>query len=190
MTWALIYLTQWPRIVQDFFAVTGLFAIFLLLCLSGCATRAVTECADGLNIDASLTTNHLPRKANSWLPISLNEISHTSASTSSLSQRARLLPKWSFPCHPITTSLKSFLRTKLPSASIWIPASKLLQNSSVGRVAATNHSSAGDLSSASNDFSNTNITPAFSGRVFSSGLARGSPEEYGGEQTAECGGAL
>jgi hypothetical protein len=39
------------------------------------------------------------------------------------------------------------------------------------------------------NFQNLNTTPAFSGRVFLSGLGRGSPEEYGGEQIAVCGGA-
>jgi hypothetical protein len=189
MGWALIYLTQWQRIVQDFFAVTGLFALFLLLCLCGCATRAVTGYASALNTDAALTTNHLPVKGESWLPISLNERSRTSGFTNSLRQRARLLPKWSFPSHPITESSRSFSMIKLPSLSTWNRVSKSLPKLSVGSLEVTNLSNAGDLSSASNDFSNTNTTPAFSGRVFLSGLARGSPEEYGGGHPATCGGA-
>jgi hypothetical protein len=152
-----------------------------LLCLSGCATRAVTECADGLNIDASLTTNHLPRKANSWLPISLaNAKTPISASISSLRQKARSLPKWSFPSLPTTTSSRSFSMTRLPCALTWSRVSKLLQSLSVGSLELINRSSDGDQSSAS-DFSNINTKPAFSGRVFSSALAYGvNPEEHWG----------
>jgi hypothetical protein len=50
--------------------------------------------------------------------------------------------------------------TKLPCASIWSPASKLLQSLSVGSLEVTNPFAAGDLFSASNNFSNLNTEPA------------------------------
>jgi hypothetical protein len=146
---------------------------------------------DGLrqraNVDAALTTNHLPMKGESWLSLSVPN--PLSASTSFPRQKARSLPMWNCLSHPITTSLRSCFRTKPHSPSILIRVSRLLQSLSAGNLEVTNPFAAGDQFSASNDFSNTNTTPAFSGRVFLSGLARGSPEEYGGGHPATCGGA-
>ena len=184
----LIYLTQCRILSKNISSRDRVFAIFLLLCLLDCVTRAETGCVSVLSTDAALTTNHLPLKGESWLPTSLaNARIPISAFSPSLRQRARSLPKWSFQSHLITESSKSFSQTKLPCASIWNRESKSPLSLSVGSLEVTNHANAGDLSSASN-FSKHQNKPAFSGRVFSSGLVRGSPEEYGGQQLAECGG--
>jgi hypothetical protein len=146
MRWGLIYLTHMLRRVYIFLAVTGLFAIFLLS-----ANRAYATSEDGTRYgssrNASLTTNHLPVKGESWLPTSLNQ---TSAFSGSPRQEARLLLKWNYPSHPITTLSKLFFRTRPLSLSISNPASKSLPSLSVGSLENTNRSNAGDQFTVSN----------------------------------------
>jgi hypothetical protein len=195
MTWALTYLTQCRVWRQNFFAVTGQNILLLLPSVRYCATSAKTGCADVVSIGASLTNRTTGGR--NWLSLRLpahaqeRKQSRTSAFLNSLRQRARSLPKWNYQCHPITALSKLSFRTKLRSRSIWNRACKSLLSLSVGSLAATNPRNAGDPFTAFNPFSIIKIKPAFSGRVFASGLAsRSSPEEYGGEQIAVCGGAL
>jgi hypothetical protein len=180
-------LTQYKGASKKTFGVRGLFALLSLLSTQGHAISG-NGMRYGYSRNAPLTK--APDKRRQWLRARVSKSSVTSASTSSLKQKARSLLMWNCLSHPITTSLRSCFRTKLRSLSILIRVSRLLQSLSVGSLAATGHSNDGDLSSASNDLANTNTTPAFSGRVFLSGLARGSPEEYGGVHPAGCGGAL
>jgi hypothetical protein len=120
--------------------------IFAIFSLRPIRDRVISR--DGtsqrVNADPSLTTNHLPLKGDSWLSLSVPKRNPTSASTNFQRQKARLLPKWNCPSHPITASLRSFFRTKLRSRSIWNRVCKSLLKLSVGSQAVTNPFAAGD----------------------------------------------
>jgi hypothetical protein len=135
----------------------AIFAIFLLSASRAYARTKETGRVSVLSTNAALTTNHLPRKANPWLPTSLNQ---TSAFSGSPRQRERSLPKWNYPSRPITTLSKLSLPTKLRSTFKLNPASKLSLKLSVGNLANTNPSSAGEQFTASNNFSNIKPEPA------------------------------
>jgi hypothetical protein len=122
---------------------------------------------DGLrqraNVDAALTTNHLPMKGESWLSLSVPN--PLSASTSFPRQKARSLPMWNCHSHPISTSSKSFFRTRLHSASILSPVCKLPLSLSIGSLANTNPFAAGDQFTASSTLT-PNQRPTKSGGLF------------------------
>ena len=99
--------------------------------------------------------------ANSKTPIS--------ASTNTLWQKARSLPKWSFQSQPITTLSKSFSMTKLPCASIWNRVSRLPLSLSVGKQENINPSNAGDLFSALTIFPTSTPNPQRCGFCFCPG---------------------
>ncbi len=182
----LIYLTQWYASRQNISAVTGLFALLSLLSTQG---HAISGNGTGQRVNADPPLTKAPDERRQWLRERVSKSSRTSASRNSLWQKARSLPKSSWQSHPITTSSKLFSRIRLLSVSTWSRVSKLCLSWLAGSLAATGLSNAGDLFSA-NNFVQHQTRPA-SLRVFLFGLAsRSSPEEYGGEQLAVCGGAL
>ena len=132
-----------------------IFAIFLLLSVRCYAKRTETD-APVFSHERALTTNHLPVKGDSWLQTSLNQTSEFSGSPR---QRARSLPKWNYPSRPITASSKLSFRTKPLSRSILNRVCKSPLSWSVGSLAVTNLSNAGDLFTVSNNFSNLKPEP-------------------------------
>src|SRR5262249_48035558 len=108
---------------HNFWAVTGLFAIFLLLLLLLYATRSITGRARWLRPNAALTTNPLLSKGDPWLTLSVNvparktqDRSSTSAKSEARSwNKLRSTRRW--------VQSSSCSKTERPSASILIPAS-------------------------------------------------------------------
>jgi hypothetical protein len=151
--------SSWPH---NIWAVTGFFALFLLLSACAYATRTKTGYASAVNAHAALTKSPLWEAR--WLSIRLNALAeerkHTNGFSTFTRQEARSLPKWNFPFHLITTSSKSSFRTKLRSRSISNPASKSPLSLSIGSLANTNPFATGDLFTASNNFSNIKPEPA------------------------------
>jgi Protein of unknown function (DUF551) len=148
--WVFIYFTH-------MLFLCAIFAIFLLSATRAYATSEVGP-RSGVSRNAALTTNHLHEKGDSWLSLSVPN--PLSASTSFPRQKARSLPTWNCLSHPITTSLKSFFRTRPLSLSILNPASKSLQNLSVGSLENITRSNAGDLFTALSNISNIKPEPA------------------------------
>jgi hypothetical protein len=149
------------RRVYIFLAVTGLFALLLLSSTRAYARTKETGCVSVLSTNAALTKNHLPRKATQWLSLRLpahaqeRKPLRISGSTSFLRQRARSLPKWNCQSHPITASSKLSFRIRLRSRSILNRVCKSCLSWSVGNLAVTNRSNAGDPFIAFSYFSTT-----------------------------------
>jgi hypothetical protein len=134
---------------KNIFSRDRVFALLSLLSIRGHAISGNGTCY-GVTRNTPLTTNHLPRKANPWLSLSVPN--PLSAPTSFPRQKARSLPMWSFQFLPITTSSKLCFRTRPHSVSTWSRASKSCPNSSIGNRANTNPLNAGDLFTAFSPF--------------------------------------
>jgi hypothetical protein len=134
-----------------------MFAIFLLSASRAYARTKETGRASVISTDAALTK--APHWEAQWLVPSVSK-KHITAFSSSPRQEARSLPTWNFQSHPITTLSKLSLPTKPHSLSILNPASKSPLSLSVGSLENITRLNAGDLFTASNNFSNINTEPA------------------------------
>jgi hypothetical protein len=189
MPGALIYLTQRPFLRQDSCSRDRVFALFLLLYVRLYATsgNGTRQCA---NTDAPLTTNHLRTKGDIWLrtiltayrnpsfTICLTGLTHPSPVS------IATLWRWRKPAFSIRSSC-SFLAAS-PNRLGPMPISICSEPCGVLRNVTGNDSH----KLATKNDTTAPQPPAPKGRVFLFRLAsRSSPEEYGCDNPAICGGA-
>jgi hypothetical protein len=159
--------SPWPH---NIWAVTGLFAIFLLLSACAYATRTETGRASATNTSAALTTNHLPLKGDPGLVTSVHVPTRDANETASLKSKARSL-KASNSC-PLKadTQLGSCSKTERISASTLNRTSHFPLICRTGKPKITSRSSDCEPFTVS-DFYNLEPDRPASLRVLSSGHA-------------------
>jgi hypothetical protein len=149
--------TSWPH---NIWAVTGIFAVFLLLSACAYAKRTVGP-RFGVSRNAALTT-HPPsyERRDSWLPLSVHVPRRDANQTHSLLSVARSLNESkSRPC--LMTAQSGFFSKTEPISGLTLTRSfGSLQIFRTGKLTTTNRSNAGNLSVPNNAFSNLKPEPA------------------------------
>lgn len=180
---ALIYLTQWRQRLQNFFAVTGLFSC----CSLTGALQGESGQRRALTRTPALTLS--PVEQAIWLPLSVHTHPRSVQGVLPESEARSLTALKSMPKSSAFTS-----KIKPHSPLMSIQRTSFTQSYQTGERETGGASRSGQQSEVNrpwfhgrNAITIQPTKPVFSGRVFSSGLARGSPEEYGGELAASGG---
>jgi hypothetical protein len=163
---------------ENFHAVTGLFALFLLPSVRLCVTSEVGP-RRVLSTNATLTKS--PCRRRNWLLRSVQETSGDVQSQTFPKSLARQLKPWKSDQQKTDTESASFSQTEPTSNSMLTRSFASSPIIPISKPEITNPSNAGHLCSANNPLRITNTEPA-ERRVLSSALA------YGGDGGDDLGG--